>query len=107
MDDTRDVQAVSRFCLIYENLPNVRAAADQNLELGTVVGRFFDAWASRVPEVFERTSWLSTTSVCSRRPATCELGAEPSQPSADASRSTARSSSTAPAAISQSSSRST
>jgi hypothetical protein len=47
------VPPARRFCLIYENLPNVRAAADQNLELGTVVGRFFDARELRVPEVFE------------------------------------------------------
>jgi hypothetical protein len=42
-----------RFCLIYENLPNIRAAADQNLELGTVAGRFFDAKELSVPELFE------------------------------------------------------
>jgi hypothetical protein len=42
-----------RFCLIYENLPNVRAAAGQNLELGTVAGRFFEARELGVPEVFE------------------------------------------------------
>jgi hypothetical protein len=47
------VPRAKRFCLIYENLPNVRAAADQNLELGTVAGRFFDAKELKVPEVFE------------------------------------------------------
>jgi hypothetical protein len=47
------VPPAKRFCLIYENLPNVRAAADQDLELGTVAGRFFDARELTVPEVFE------------------------------------------------------
>jgi hypothetical protein len=47
------VPPAKRFCLIYENLPNIRAPADMTLELGTVAGRFFDAAELRVPEVFE------------------------------------------------------
>ena len=47
------VPPAKHFCLIYENLPNIRAAADQNLELGTLAGRFFDAKELRVPKVFE------------------------------------------------------
>ena len=42
-----------RFCLIYENLPNVRAAAGMDVALGTVGGRFFDAAGLSVPELFE------------------------------------------------------
>jgi hypothetical protein len=42
-----------RFCLVYENLPNVRAAPSMDVRLGTVGGRFFEADALRVPERFE------------------------------------------------------
>jgi hypothetical protein len=47
------VPAGKRFCLIYENLPNIRAAAGMNVELGTIAGRFFDAAQLSVPEPFE------------------------------------------------------
>jgi hypothetical protein len=42
-----------RFCLVYENLPNVRAAPAMDVRLGTVGGRFFDASGLSVPERFE------------------------------------------------------
>ena len=42
------------FCLVYENLPSVRAAANMNLELGTIGGRFFNAPELSVPELFEK-----------------------------------------------------
>jgi hypothetical protein len=47
------VPAEKRFCLIYENLPNVRADSDMDLRLGTVGGRFFAAAALSVPDRFE------------------------------------------------------
>lgn len=42
-----------RFCLVYENLPNVRAATGMDVRLGTVAGRFFDATRLVAPERFE------------------------------------------------------
>jgi hypothetical protein len=47
------VPPAKRFCLIYENLPNVRADAGIDLRLGTIAGRFFDAPDLEVPELFE------------------------------------------------------
>jgi hypothetical protein len=46
------VPPAERFCLVYENLPNVRATAGMDLGLGTLAGRFFDA-DLQVPELFE------------------------------------------------------
>ncbi len=47
------VPAAKRFCLIYENLPNVRAAAGMDTEPGAIGGRFFDASELRVPIAFQ------------------------------------------------------
>jgi hypothetical protein len=43
----------SRFCLVYENLPNVRAAPTMDVRLGTVGGRYFGPRTLRAPERFE------------------------------------------------------
>jgi hypothetical protein len=45
--------AESRFCLVYENLPNLPATAEVELDLGTIGGRFFDATGLEVPHPFE------------------------------------------------------
>ena len=42
-----------RFGLVYENLPNIPATADVDLEFGINSGRFFDATGLRVPQPFE------------------------------------------------------
>jgi hypothetical protein len=42
----------SRYSLVYENLPNLPATAELQLELGSVSGRFFDATDLRVPGPF-------------------------------------------------------
>jgi methylase of polypeptide subunit release factors len=46
------VPAGARFDLVYENLPNLPATAEIQLEHGTHSGRFFDATARVVPEPF-------------------------------------------------------
>ncbi len=43
-----------RFCLIYENLPNIPATPEIQLERGINTGRFFDAGGLDVPEPFGR-----------------------------------------------------
>jgi methylase of polypeptide subunit release factors len=48
------VPAEARFDLVYENLPNVPATADVDLELGTNTGRFFRADSLAAPERFAR-----------------------------------------------------
>ena len=46
------VPADARFDLVYENLPNIPATAEVELELGINSGRFFDATALSVPKPF-------------------------------------------------------
>jgi hypothetical protein len=46
------VPAEMRFDLVYENLPNIPATADIELELGINTGRFFDAAGVSVPAPF-------------------------------------------------------
>jgi hypothetical protein len=46
------VPADKRFCLIYENLPNVRATPSMDLEHGTIAGRFYAAREISVPDTF-------------------------------------------------------
>ena len=46
------VPADARFDLVYENLPNIPATAEVELELGINSGRFFDATACNGPEPF-------------------------------------------------------
>jgi methylase of polypeptide subunit release factors len=46
------VPAKARFDLVYENLPNLPATAEIQLQRGTHSGRFFDATARSVPEPF-------------------------------------------------------
>jgi SAM-dependent methyltransferase len=41
-----------RFCLVYENLPNIPVTADLNLRSGAIAGRFFDPVHVDVPDLF-------------------------------------------------------
>ena len=43
-----------RFCLMYENLPNLRAPAGMELNSAHIAGRYFRAGQLRVPQQFER-----------------------------------------------------
>jgi hypothetical protein len=47
------VPAEKQFCLIYENLPNLPAPKDLNLEAGINSASFFDPEQHKVPELFD------------------------------------------------------